>query len=61
MENLDIRQAARMANVPLWKIGRALGGYTDSYFSKLLRKEFSAERKQKVFEIIEELRQQKGF
>lgn len=60
MENLDIRQAARVANVPLWKIGRALGGYTDSYFSKLLRKEFPAERKQKVFEIIEELKKQEN-
>lgn len=58
MENLDIRKAARLANVPLWKIGQALGGYTDSYFSKLLRKEFSTERKQKVFEIIKELKQQ---
>ncbi len=57
MNNIDIRNAARIANIPLWKIGDAMG-YSDSHFSRLLRKEFTAERKNKIFQIIEELKKQ---
>lgn len=51
MKNSDIRQEAQKANVKLWQIAEKLD-VTDSTFSKMLRKELSAEQKQKIFTII---------
>ncbi len=57
--NNEIRRAAGAAGVKLWMIADKLG-YTDAYFSRLLRKEFSAERKQQIISIIQELEQGAG-
>ncbi len=54
MPNSEIKIAAMTARVPLWRIAEALG-IADSSLSRKLRKEFSPEDKQKVFEIIERL------
>lgn len=56
-KNLDIRAAAKAKGIFLWEIAEALGT-SDTYFSKLLRKEFSPEQKKKVFRIMEELRRE---
>ena len=49
--NDDIRAAARAAGVFLWQVAAALG-YTDTHFCRIMRKEFSAEKKARIFEII---------
>lgn len=54
MNNLDIRTVAEKSNVKLWHIAERLG-ITDGNFSKKLRKELTADEKQKIFSIINEL------
>lgn len=54
MNNLDIRTVAEKSNVKLWRIAEYLG-ITDGSFSRKLRKELTAEEKQKIFTIIDEL------
>lgn len=54
MKNQDIRRAAAKANVRLWQVADALGK-TDSYFSRMLRKELPAQKKREIFTIIREL------
>lgn len=54
MKNSDVRQTAKAAGVPLWKIAERLG-VSCSWFSCMLRKEFSPEMKDRVFSIIREL------
>lgn len=54
MKNKDIRLKAERAGVKLWQIAEMLG-ITDSTFSRKLRKELSAEEKEKIFCIIEML------
>ena len=55
MHNQEIRQAAKEANVPLWRIADVAYGITDSYFSRKLRHELPAEEKTRILEIIKEL------
>lgn len=57
MKNNDIRQETQKANVKLWQIAEKLG-VTDSTFSKMLRKELSAEQKEKIFTIITTLKKE---
>lgn len=57
MKNNDIRQEVQKANVKLWQIAEKLG-VTDSTFSKMLRKELSAEQKEKIFTIIATLKKE---
>lgn len=54
MKNTDVREAAKKAGVKLWQIADAIG-ITDGNFSRKLRKEFSAEEKQKILAIIDDL------
>ena len=53
-KNQDIRQAAAGAGVKLWQIADKLG-VNDGNFSRKLRREFSAEEKEKILAIINEL------
>lgn len=53
-KNQDIRQAAAGAGIRLWQIADKLG-VNDGNFSRKLRREFSAEEKEKIFAIINEL------
>lgn len=59
MKNNDIRQKAQKGNIKLWEIADILG-VTDSTFSKMLRKELSAEQKEKIFSIISALKQEEN-
>jgi len=54
MDNLTIRNLAREAHIPLWKIADALG-IADSTFSRKLRYELPEEEKQRILSIIREL------
>ena len=54
MKNTDIREAAKTAGIRLWQIADKLG-ITDGNFSRKLRKELSADEKQKIIAIISEL------
>ncbi len=55
MKNLDVRQKAKESKIHLWQIADSLG-IDDSNFSKKLRKELSAEEKENIFKIIDELK-----
>lgn len=59
MANDQIKRAAKEKNVHLWKIAYTLG-YTDSYFSKLLRKEFPDEKRSEILAIIDNISVQEG-
>lgn len=54
MRNLDIRKAAKEANIYLWQIAEALG-INDGNFSRKLRRELSDDEKRKIFAIIMQL------
>lgn len=52
--NQTIRNAAKSAGVKLWQIADRLGT-ADTYFSKMLRKEFPADKQAEILQIIAEL------
>lgn len=54
MHNVDIRQAAKAADVRLYQIAAEIG-LNDGNFSRRLRRELSDAEKQKIFEIINQL------
>ncbi len=54
MANLDIRTAALKSGVKLWKIAEVLG-IADASLSRKLRRELSAEEKEKIFDIIAQI------
>lgn len=53
--NMDIRERAKQAGIALWEIGDILG-YSDSSFSRKLRKELPVEEKTRILTIIEQLK-----
>ena len=55
--NQTIRRTAAAAGVRLWQIADRMG-YTDSYFSRLLRKELPEEKQAEALRIIAELEQE---
>ena len=55
--NQKIRRAAAASGVRLWQIADALG-FSNSYFSCLLRKEFPADKQAEILRIIAELEQE---
>lgn len=57
-ENLSIRNAARIANLPQWKIAAALG-ISEATFTRWMRVKLSTEREEKVMEVIDRLAQEK--
>lgn len=56
MPNSEIKIAAMSARVPLWRVAEELG-IADSSLSRKLRRELSAEEKEKILGIIERLAQ----
>ena len=54
MENLEIRLAAKRRGVYLWKVAAELG-YSESGFSRKLRRELPEDEKQKILAIINRL------
>lgn len=59
MENREIREAAKGAGVPLWRIAYAMG-MTDFTLSRKLRKPFSQAEKERALQIIASLRDSDG-
>ena len=57
--NQKIRRTAAGAGVKLWQIAPRLG-ITDSYFSRLLRKELPEDKQAQIMKIIAELEQEAG-
>ena len=55
--NADIRRAAASAGVKLWQIAEGLG-VNDGNFSRRLRRELSADEKEKIFQIIDNFKEQ---
>lgn len=53
MTNQEIKQAAKQAGVPLWKLADTVYGIADSCFSRKLRHELPEEEKKKLLEAIE--------
>ena len=60
MCNQEIKQAAKQACVPLWKLADTVYHITDSHFSRKLRHELPVEEKQKLMAAIEELAKEGG-
>ncbi|MBP8641274.1 MAG: hypothetical protein KBI01_10350 [Oscillospiraceae bacterium] len=52
--NNDIRKTAKEKNIKLWQIADRYG-YTDSTFSRKLRKELPDAEKAHIMQIVEEL------
>lgn len=55
MKNLDIRAYAKQKRVNLWEISEYLGYAHETAFSRILRHELPEEKKQLLYEIIDEL------
>lgn len=55
MKNAEIRKRAKQAGVNLWEIAEKLGIW-DSAFSKMLRYELPEVDKQRIYDIIDELK-----
>lgn len=56
--NVDIREAAKKANVHLWQVAEVYG-INDGNFSRKLRKELPQAEKEKILGIIDHLNQDK--
>ncbi len=57
--NADIRTAAKESGVKLWEIAREFG-FTDHYFSKLMRNELPLSQKVRAFDAIEKIKSERG-
>ena len=55
MENLNIRQKIKEAGLKQWEVAEAYG-ISEGNFSRLMRRELSPERRQRVLDVIERLR-----
>ncbi len=54
--NLTIKEYAKKNNVPLWMVAeRYRGGVTDSYFSRILRRNFSDDEEKEILSIIDSI------
>lgn len=53
--NDEIKKAARIADVPLWKIADELGFKSDSAFSRYLRQEPTEEERTLMFDALKKL------
>ncbi|MHB1406709.1 MAG: hypothetical protein ACYCV0_14110 [Desulfitobacteriaceae bacterium] len=56
VKNVDIRNAAKLANVRLWEVAERLG-VSEATFTRLLRKELDANMKNKISAIIHDIQQ----
>lgn len=59
MKNIDIRQAIEKADIKYWQVAEKLN-LNDGNFSRKLRREFPPEEKDKIFKIIEEIKNERG-
>ena len=56
MENLNIRQKIKEAGLKQWEVAEAYG-ISEGNFSRLMRRELSPERRQRVLDAIERLKE----
>lgn len=54
MPNLDVRFKAKSLSVPLWKVAKAMNIGTNTLYVRL-RRELSADEKQKYFAVIQQI------
>ena len=54
MTNAEIRIEAMKKGVKHWQIAKELG-ISETYFSKIMRKELSEEKKEEILKIIREM------
>lgn len=59
MENQEVRNYAQKHGVKLWEIAEAIG-YTDTTFSRKLRRELSATQQEHICQIIEKIAERKA-
>lgn len=59
MFNIDIRNRIAVAAIPKWRVADVVG-VADTTFSKWLRKELPAEKKQQVMEAIDKILAERG-
>ena len=59
MSNQDIRQEARAAGIPLWRIADELA-VCDMTLTRRMRREMPRAEKEKIFAIIDRLKAQEG-
>jgi dihydrodipicolinate synthase/N-acetylneuraminate lyase len=59
MENIEIREAAKKAGLPMWRIAYAMG-ITDFTMSRKLRKPLPPAEKERVLQLIDALRAKAG-
>ena len=57
MTNIDVRKAIENAGLKYWQIADRLGVY-DGNFSRMLRRELPQEKKQRIIQIIQDLKQE---
>ncbi len=57
--NNDIKQQAKISGVCLWQVAQRLG-INDGNFSRKLRNELSEKEKERIFNIIEEIRREQN-
>ena len=60
MVNAEIREEIKTSGLYYWEVAEEYG-LNDGNFSRLLRKELSEEKKEKIKMIIAKLRKQKGM
>lgn len=59
MQNVDLRNEATKAGVRLWEIAESLG-VTEWTLSRKLRKELDDEQKERIYNIINVIKAQRG-
>ena len=59
MNNLEIRNAIKSVGIKYWEVAERYG-INDGNFSRKLRKELSLEEKEKILNIISEIKKEKG-
>lgn len=59
LANLDIRKSIEKSGLRYWEVAEKLN-LNDGNFSRKLRREFPPEEKDKIFKIIEELKNERG-
>ena len=58
LKNVEIRQAAKKAQVPMWRVARSLG-CSENTLTRRLRDEFTPETKAEILGIIAQIAEER--
>lgn len=58
-KNIEVRAAMLMAGLKQWEVADAIG-YTEQYFSQLLRHELSQDKKDAIIDVIEKIKAERS-